>query len=126
MIEKERAFWDLVESRTPPPVDGSEQTAEALRRLYAADPAELRDGSSVMLPAEAAQWDDALQTAKAAIKSAEETKRAIENQIKAAIGDATFGELPGGGRYKWGTIERNEPAREARIITYRQLRRLKK
>jgi predicted phage-related endonuclease len=121
MIAQERAFWDLVESRTPPPVDGSEQTAEALKRLYAAD-----DGSSVTLPAEAAQWDDALQTAKAAIKSAEETKRAIENQIKAAIGDATFGELPGGGRYKWGTIERNEPAREARIITYRQLRRLKK
>jgi putative phage-type endonuclease len=121
MIEKERAFWDLVESKTPPPVDGSEQTAEALRRLYAAD-----NGSSVMLPAEAAQWDDALQTAKAAIKAATETKRAIENQIKAAIGDATFGELPGGGRYKWAERERNEPAREARTITYRELRRLKK
>jgi predicted phage-related endonuclease len=119
MIEKERAFWDLVESKTPPPVDGSEQTAEALKRLYAAD-----NGLSVVLPAEAEEWDDALQAAKAAIKAATETKRAIENQIKAAIGDATFGVLPSGERYKWQDQDRAGYTVEAG--TTKPLVRLKK
>jgi len=101
LIEHERAFWDLVESRTPPPVDGSAATSEALKRLYAAD-----NGDSMMLPAEAADWDQKLQEAKATIKGAEAAKREAENELKAAIGEFAFGVLPDGGRYKWKKIPR--------------------
>jgi putative phage-type endonuclease len=74
MIAQERAFWDLVESRTPPPVDGSEQTAEALRRLYASD-----NGASVMLPPEAAIIDAKLLRIKAAQKRLKERRTRYEN-----------------------------------------------
>jgi predicted phage-related endonuclease len=115
------AFWEHVQQRVPPPVDETQACREALARIYAED-----NGATVALPAEAVEWDRELQEAKAAIKAAEETRRGIENRIKAAIGENTFGEIPGGGRYKWATTERHDPPREAKTITYRQLRRLKK
>jgi putative phage-type endonuclease len=120
LIDHEREFWGLVETQTPPPVDGSEATAQALKRLYAAD-----NGESVLLPEEAVEWDSRLQALKATQKEIEAQRREMENKLKAAIGDYTFGVLPDGSRYKWAKRERNEPAREARVITYRELRRVK-
>jgi len=121
MIEKEAEFWALVVSQTPPPVDGSADTAEALKRLYTAE-----DGTTIDLPAEAAEWDRELRQAKEQIKALEGIKREMENKLKGALGQATYGLLPDGGRYQWKERERNEQAREARTITYRELRRLKK
>ena len=120
LIEHEYEFWRLVETQTPPEPDGSEATAQALKRLYAAD-----NGDSVMLPEEAIEWDSRLQAIKEVQQRLEADKRELENKLKAAIGDYTFGVLPDGSRYKWAKRERNEPAREARTITYRELRRLK-
>jgi putative phage-type endonuclease len=120
MIAKEAAFWESVEKRIKPPVDGSEATAAAIRALYST-----ANGESVHLPCEATEWDHELVACKARIKAEEGVKKELETR-KAAIGEAEFGVLPSGERYKWGTIERNEPAREARTITYRELRRLKK
>ena len=117
----ESYFWQLVESRTPPPIDGSADTAEALKRLYGVE-----NGQAVELPAEAEEWDRELQQAKEQIKALEGIKREHENLLKGAIGAATYGLLPDGSRYQWKGRERNEPAREARTITYRELRRLKK
>lgn len=34
LTETERVFWDLVQSRTPPSIDGSESCASALREIY--------------------------------------------------------------------------------------------
>lgn len=34
LTEAERAFWDLVQKRTPPAIDGSESCASALREIY--------------------------------------------------------------------------------------------
>lgn len=34
LTEAERAFWDIVQKRTPPAIDGSESCASALREIY--------------------------------------------------------------------------------------------
>ena len=121
MIKAEARFWQHVTDRTPPPVDGSVATAGALKRLYGQD-----DGETVQLPAEAIVWDEQLAEVKAEIKAAGERKMALENQIKAEIKEAAYGELPGGGRFSWKTSIRHEQAREAREVSIRTLRRLKK
>lgn len=96
-------FWRYVETKTPPPIDGSEATAKAIARLYPDD-----NGAEVLLPAEAEQWAQVIADSKAVIKGAEEAKRLAENNIKAAIGDSTFGLLPSGGQFSWKTQERGE------------------
>ena len=114
-------FWAHVQRREPPPVDGTEATSAALKRLYDKD-----SGETVDLPDVALEWDEDLQGAKAAIKAAKAMKKEAENHIKAAIGSATFGVLPNGSRYSWKASKRNDPPREAKTISIRTLRRLEK
>jgi len=114
-------FWNCVQARTPPPVDASVATGQALARLYRED-----DGETVLLPDEAVEWDEKLLAVKTEIKGLENIKRGLENEIKAAMGSAAYGQIPGGGRYSWKTSTRHEKAREAREVTIRTLRRLKK
>ncbi len=117
MIPHLRKFWEFVEARNPPPIDGSEGCAQALKRLYPSD-----DGSSVDLPPIAEQWFNELRGLKAASSWLEKRKSAIENGIKAAIGDATYGTLPDGRRFSWKAQTSHHAAREAYESTYRVLR----
>jgi len=98
-------FWGLVESKTPPPIDGSEATARALKRLHPKD-----NGLEIALPEEAIGWVETWQDAKASVKAAEDVheirKKQAENNLKAAIGDNTFGRLPDGRRLTLKTTER--------------------
>jgi hypothetical protein len=59
--------------------------------------------------------------AKEDIKEAEARKLAAENLIKAAIGEASFGDLPDGARYSWKQQSRKECVVAA--STFRVLRR---
>lgn len=111
-------FWHLVETRTPPPVDGSLSTAEVLRKLYPKD-----NGETVALPGEFASVTDAYDKACAELKAAEERKQEAANRIREAIGNATFGVLPDGTRWSLKTVER-KPAVVA-ASSYRVLRRAK-
>jgi putative phage-type endonuclease len=113
-------FWGYVQRRELPPVDGSEATSKALARLYA----DAYD-AEVLLPPEAEEWDSKLAIAKEAIKTAEATKTEIENKIKAAMGNHTIGQIPGGGRFTWKEQTNQYPAREAYQSTFRVLRRVK-
>jgi predicted phage-related endonuclease len=79
----------------------------------------------VLLPPEAEEWDSKLAIAKEAIKTAEATKTEIENKIKAAMGNHTIGQIPGGGRFTWKEQTNQYPAREAYQSTFRVLRRVK-
>lgn len=101
MMRKLAEFWQLVESRTPPPVDGSLSVAKVLYKLHPKD-----SGDEVPLPAEALIWDRQLRRAKEHIKKCESIVMLRENQLKAALGDCTFGVLPGAGRYSWKTQSR--------------------
>lgn len=119
MRSKVLAFWQLVETRTPPPIDGSDSTADALRRLYPTE-----SGETVALPGEAIGWDDQIREANEAIKAAEERKQEAQNKIRAAIGTASFGVLPAGGRYSLKETKRK--AHTVGETTVRSLRKLAK
>jgi putative phage-type endonuclease len=119
LIEKESEFWDRVVRGDPPPVDASDSSREILSRLYPKD-----TGESVELPPDSIAWDEQLQFAKAEIKAAEHRKQEAENNLKAAIGNATIGLLPGGGCYSWKAALRAGYTVEP--TTIRTLRRLKK
>lgn len=96
-------FWRLVETQTPPPVDGTVATAAALYRLHPDD-----DGTAVALPGDAQAWHAQRDEAARQIKFWEEQKSAADNLLKAAIGDHTWGVLPDGSAYSWKTQERAE------------------
>lgn len=118
MIDAEAAFWETVQAQKPPAVDGSESTAEVLKRLYPRD-----SGESVMLPTDAARWDERLCDLKAQLKALEEEKRLLENQLKASIGDATSGILSDGTVYTHKLQTNHYPAKEACEVSFRVLRR---
>ena len=117
MIEKERDFWALVKSNTPPPPDGSIATAETLKRLYPLG----TEGEIIALPVDATSWDAKLEAAKQRIKFWETDKRKLENQFRAAMGTATLGVLPGGGGYTLNTT--NKKAFSVKATSFRTLRR---
>jgi len=87
-------FWDLVQRREAPPVDGSESTTAALKTIYSSD-----SGETIDLGGEAIAWVEALDAAKAKLTEVEGEKREIENRIRAAIGSATTAIVPGLGKF---------------------------
>ncbi len=98
-------FWKYVKSDTPPPIDASEATSRALKRLHPRD-----SGDEVGLPQESIIWWQTILDARAAIKSAADAnKEALteaENKLRAAIGSATYGVLPDGQRLSLHTTDR--------------------
>lgn len=98
-------FWKYVTRDVPPPIDGSEATERALKRLHPRD-----SGDAVELPAEADFWWQTIVESKAAIKAATEQLeaelKAAENNLRAAIGSATYGVLPDGRRLTLFTTDR--------------------
>jgi putative phage-type endonuclease len=93
VLERLERFWTRhVLGQTPPEVDGAERTTELLRRLYPRPQA----GVVVTLPPEAVEWDATIQSAEAEIARLEDRVREAKNRLRAAIGDAEAGVLPGG------------------------------
>lgn len=118
LVPKLAEFWRCVKTQTPPAVDGSGACAKALMKLHPKD-----NGASIELSDLAAQWDAELQEAKARQKKIETFIAERENMLKQAIGDNTFGVLPGGVRYSWKHQRRAEYVCKA--TEYRVLKRLK-
>lgn len=86
MMEKCIEFWHLVETKTPPEIDGSESTAKALAQVYGqSDPEE-----EVSLAGFEDKLD-ALDTIKFNVGQMESLKREYENQIKEFMKTATRG-----------------------------------
>lgn len=122
MLAKELEFMACLENDTPPAVDGSESCRDALRKLHPfGDP----NDSSVDLPAEFDGLDKRVAELNQQIETLEAEKQLIKNKITAAIGDATYGVLPGGGRWRRKWIRKQVPKREAYISEYPDLRRVK-
>lgn len=108
-------FWGLVEKGEAPPIDGSESTADALKAIYPGD-----SGEAIELPSEAIQWVHDLAVAKERIAGLESSKRTIENQIRAAMGSATFGAVLGLGKFSLKTQQR--AAHQVAASEFRALR----
>lgn len=111
------AFWLCVQERRMPTIDSTLCTAQALARLHPQD-----NGESLFLDADAANLVAQWEAAKAAAKEAEDRKRLAENQLRAAIGDASFGVLPSGEMLSMLTQTRK--AHAVQESTYRVLRRV--
>jgi len=101
IVAQNRAFWLLVEEGIEPDADGSKSSTRALTRLH-----EFENGDIVELGEEFASLDAERVEAKAAIALATQKLQAIDNRIKQAIGDNTYGQLPGGDFYTYKTQSR--------------------
>lgn len=102
LINRAAAFWQLVENRTPPPLDGSPSATAWIKERYAdADPAAVvdLDDDDVAHLAEVVALDDRIGDLKKA-------KAAVENAIKERLGTAIVGTYKGRDYVTWKQIER--------------------
>jgi putative phage-type endonuclease len=113
MCEK---FFKLMQSQTPPEIDGSEATARALTLLHPDD-----DGTEVALDDRFLDLDQRLQEIKVSEKAMEAERTIVENEFRAAIGSSTFGVLPGGVKYSLKTTSKD--GYYVKPQKYRSLRR---
>lgn len=86
LIERVDAFWaQHVVTGDPPPIDGSDATAQVLHDLF---PGDLR-GEIVEADAELASTVRQWKTAKSVIKEHQANEKLLANKIRAMLGDAT-------------------------------------
>lgn len=112
-------FWQCVATGEPPEVDWSESTTNALAKLHPDD-----NGEAIDLGDDIESLADQRDEIGQQIKELSDRRRGIENEIKAALGDNTYGILPSGGKLTYKTIERD--GYEVKPAKYRTLRRSKK
>lgn len=97
LIPAELDFWERVQAGGPtPPADASDATLEALKRFYP-EP----NGETVALDGEFLDDDQGRQAIAKQLAFTKSLIQGIDNRIKAAMGDATYGVLPNGRTYSW-------------------------
>ena len=96
------SFFQAMQSRNPPDIDGSEATAKAIKLLHPDD-----DGSEILLDERFSDFDLRLEEIKAQQKSLDSERKIIENEFKSAIGSSTFGLLSSGTRYSLKTTQKD-------------------
>ncbi|GAG34404.1 unnamed protein product, partial [marine sediment metagenome] len=84
-------FWRRVQENDPPEADGSDASRKALAAMHG-DPTD----EVVAMPPEALAWDDEYLEAAAEMKAAEKRKKAAENKLRQAMGEASAGTLSSG------------------------------
>lgn len=98
LVEREAIFWDAVQSRTEPPIDGSAATRETLNALYQRIP-------DTVVAADQAVHDDMvlLRAVRRDIDSFERERAELEARIKAAMlrDQATVVRASGVGEITW-------------------------
>lgn len=92
----ERHFWDLVERRELPPVDGSENTRRVLGRLW-----QQTNGLFIPPAGDTDAMAEELRIARAEAKAAEARVATVENAIRAVIGEADGLSLSSGEAITW-------------------------
>lgn len=85
LVVLESRFWGYVESDTPPPADGSESAAKALRHLYRGNDTTLDFTADVAL----GRAFDALTALNADIADKEAEAERLKQTIQQAMGDAS-------------------------------------
>lgn len=94
MVEVAREFWEKnVQGKVPPEVDGHEATTRTLKRFEATEGVIDIDPLAPVL--------EELGGVKAAIKELEGSKDALENRIKAYLGNFTIGTIGGKPAATW-------------------------
>lgn len=120
LVERERRFWhDHVLADSPPAPDGKEPTSQALKLLHPQD-----NGEIVQLGVEVHDSAERLSDIDDRMKELGQVREELRQQIKLAIGDATFGRFPDGTGFSWKTQDRK--AYTVKASTSRVLRRASK
>ena len=91
LIEAETEFWNMVETRTPPPVDGTKASTELIKRLYP----EAEKGKEVELPFEAFELIQQYERACEEEKRIKLIKDEAVNKLKDMLGTAERGSIHG-------------------------------
>jgi predicted phage-related endonuclease len=112
--EKCQEFWRLVETETAPAVDHHKATGRALKALHPDD-----SGETVELPTKFADIAIRRQQLRDLGKQADDELEALDNEIRGALGSATYGIIPGVGQFSLKTQRRGE-----HIVKASQFRRL--
>jgi putative phage-type endonuclease len=115
MTDAAKEFWRRVELRDPPKPDAS--VKDLLARMYPQD-----KGTTIALPPAACDWDAQRQAALKEIDHWTKARDEAEANLRAAIGEASYGVLPDGGKYSWRTVQRK--GYTVQPGTVRTLRRL--
>ena len=97
LMDAEEAFFKNVTEDVPVEIDGHPEEANVLSTMFPID-----DGETVDLPAVALEWDQERTLAIKTLEEGRDARASAENNIKACIGDSSYGILPdGAGRYSW-------------------------
>ncbi len=91
LIEAESEFWNMVETRTPPPIDGTKASTELIKRLYP----EAEKGKEVELPFEAFELIQQYERACEEEKRIQLIKDEAVNKLKDMLGTAEKGSIHG-------------------------------
>lgn len=91
LMAAESEFWQRLQNGEPPEPDGSESCRKALSLLYPED-----DGTSITLSGEFAALDEERSRIAAQVEDLRAEQKAIDNRIKAEIGEHTTAVLPSG------------------------------
>lgn len=97
LVKAEADFWNLVETKTPPPVDGSASCAAALSEQY-------KGGApAIMLPSDAEKVIESLESDRKIMEALKMQMTEKENSLKELLGDSEEGTT---GKYKvlWKTM----------------------
>ncbi|GAB3952356.1 YqaJ viral recombinase family protein [Kribbella albertanoniae] len=100
LLEREAEFWDLVQRDTPPPVDGSDATREALNKLYP----EARAETTVDLGMDAAGLVAQRNKLSEELAYFETQRQAVDNALKDILGDHEVGLLHGQPAVRWTNV----------------------
>ena len=117
LLKREIEFWHHVQEGIPPAPVGADNAL--LAAIYSPEDPE----GVVDLPPEALQLDQVMRDAKTALAEHLVVKEDAEAKLKAMLGKAVLGRLPGGDGYRWKTEPRKSYTVEA--SNPRTLRRVK-
>lgn len=98
IIQLESRFWRLVQTNTPPPLDGSRATTELLNRLYP-----YGKKQEIELPAEALELIEVYELAREQEEKAALLKDTAANQLKNMLGENACG-IVGDRRVTWQEV----------------------
>lgn len=107
LMEGERKFWELVQSDTPPAIDGSDSTNRALKGMFFDPEADSSTDLSEQQTFDGLRVPDLLErraTAKAVIKEQTELTKEIENQLFAWIGNHEIAYVDGIVTFTWKKV----------------------
>lgn len=103
LIRKLAWFWNLVQTRTPPPYQDAKDHARTLAALYPTD-----NGSAIAMDDLALHIKQRRDDMDEALKIAQGERDECDNQLKALIGDNAFASLPDGRWLSWKLQHRKE------------------